>query len=130
MNCKNHPDVQAADRCTGCQEAFCENCLVDINGQKYCADCKLMTVKEAPVVEEATIPCKEAGEALKYALIGIFCFGIILGPMAISKASKAKKMIQANPRLSGLGKANAGMIIGIIVMILWVLGMIARFSQI
>jgi FHA domain-containing protein len=91
--CKNHPDVEAVDRCAGCAEAFCPNCLVEIHGQKYCGACKVMAIKGQPVAEEATIPCKEAGEALKYAIIGIFCFGIILEPIAISKALKAKKMI-------------------------------------
>jgi len=79
-----------------------------------------------PMLEEATIPCKEASEALTYAIIGIFCCGIILEPIAISKALKAKKMMQMNPRLSGSGKATAALIIGIVALVLWVLGMIAR----
>ena len=84
----------------------------------------------APViVEEATIPCKEASEALKYAIIGIFCFGIILEPIAISKAMKAKKMIEMNPRLTGSGKATAAMIIGCVALVLWVIGMFSRISN-
>lgn len=129
MDCKNHAGVEAANRCAGCAELFCENCLVEIKGQKYCAECKQMTVKGQPVAEEGTIPCKEAGEALKYAIIGIFCFGIILGPIAISKASKAKDMIAKNPQLTGSGKATAAMVIGIVVVVLWVIGFIARISQ-
>lgn len=129
MQCKNHPNVAAVDRCAGCAEPFCGNCLVDIQGQKYCGSCKVMAVKGQPVIEAATIPCKEAGEALMYSIVGLFCFGIILEPVAISKALKAKKMIAANPRLTGSGKATAGLIIGIVGLILWVLGMIARFSN-
>jgi hypothetical protein len=101
-----------------------------MRGQKYCGDCKVMAVDAAPVVEEATVPCKEAGEALTYSIIGLFCFGIILEPIAIHKALKAKKMMKLNPQLSGAGKATAGLIIGIVGLILWVLGMIARFSEI
>jgi hypothetical protein len=78
--------------------------------------------------DEATIPCKEADEALKYALIGILCFGIILEPIAISKALKAKKMIALNPRLSGAGKATAALIISIVILVLWVLGIFARIA--
>ena len=101
-----------------------------MHGQKYCGSCKVMAVKGQPVLaEEATIPCKEAGEALTYAIIGLFCFGIVLGPMAISKASKAKKMIEMNPRLTGSGKATAATIIGVIALVLWVLGIIGRVSQ-
>jgi len=129
MECKNHPGVQAVDRCTGCAEAFCSNCLIEMQGKKYCGSCKVMAVQGQPVIEEATLPCKEAGEALKYAIIGIFCFGIILEPIAISKALKAKKMMNTNPRLTGSGKATAAMIIGIISLLLWVLGIIARISE-
>lgn len=130
MECKNHPSVAAVDRCTGCAEAFCPDCLVEMHGQKYCGSCKVMALKGQPVLaEEATIPCKEASEALTYAIIGLFCFGFILGPMAISKASKARKMIEMNPRLTGSGKATAATIIGVVALVFWVLGLIGRFSQ-
>ena len=130
IQCKNHPDVQATDRCTGCAETFCANCLVNIGGQKYCGSCKVLAVSGQPIVEQATIPCELANEALKYALIGIVCFGIFLEPMAISKALKAKKEIAANPQLTGEGKANAALIVAIISLGLWVLGLIARVSRV
>ena len=82
------------------------------------------------MIEEATEPCPEANEALKYAIIGIFCFGIILGPIAISKALKARKMIAMNPRLAGSGKATAAIVIGSIALVLWALSMIARISNV
>jgi hypothetical protein len=129
MQCKNHPDVLAVERCAGCAEPFCSNCLVDMQGQKYCASCKVMAVSGQPMVEEATIPCKEAGEALVYAIVGLFCCGIILEPIAIAKAMKAKKMMEANPRLTGSGKATAALVIAIIGLVLWVLSMIVRFAQ-
>jgi len=130
MQCKNHPEVPAVDRCAGCAESFCNDCLVEIHGQKYCGSCKTMALRGAmPMVEEATIPCKEAGEALTYAIIGIFCFGIILEPIAISKAIKAKKMMQMNPRLTGSGKATAALIIGIVGLVLWIIGMAARIME-
>lgn len=131
MQCKNHPEVPALDRCAGCAEPFCQDCLVDIHGQKYCASCKVMALKgQAPVVEEASIPCKEANEALTYAIIGIFCFGIILEPIALSKAAKAKKMIDMNPRLLGSGKVMAARIIACIALVLWVIGLIYRVTSI
>ena len=130
MDCKNHPGVAALNRCAGCAEPFCGNCLVNVQGQWYCGACKTMAVSGAPMVEAATIPCKEANEALTYAIIGIFCFGIILEPIALVKASKAKKMMALNPRLSGSGKVTATYIIASIVLILWVVGLIARVSAI
>jgi hypothetical protein len=129
VQCKNHPNVAALDRCAGCGEPFCANCLVDMQGRNYCGSCKMMAVQGQPLVEAATIPCKEAGEALTYSIIGLFCFGIILEPIAIAKALKAKKMLAANPRLTGSGKATAALIISIVGLVLWVLGMVAKFSQ-
>jgi len=129
MQCKNHSTVPAVDRCTGCAESFCADCLVEIQGQKYCSTCKVMAMKGTPVVAEtATIPCKEANEALTYAIVGIFCLGIVLEPIALVKASKAKRMMEMNPQLTGSGKVLAARIIASIALVLWVLGMLARFS--
>jgi uncharacterized Tic20 family protein len=75
-----------------------------------------------------TIPNDDATKALRYAIIGIFCFGMILGPMAISSALKAKKNIERDPRFDGAGKATAAFVIGIVSLVLWVLGLIARFA--
>ena len=71
-----------------------------------------------PYLPQATMPCKEANDALTCAIVSIFCIGIILGPIAIVKANKAQKMIQADPRLKGSGKATAAKVIGIITTIL------------
>lgn len=129
MQCKNHPSTSAVDRCTGCAEPFCAECLVELHGQKYCGSCKVMALQGQPSAVAPTIPCKEADDALKYAIIGIFCFGIILEPIAISKAVKAKRMMSLNPNLAGSGKATASLIIGIVGLVLWVLGLIARLSE-
>ncbi len=89
-----------------------------------------MALNGQPVVaQEATIPCKEANEALTYAIIGIFCFGIILEPIALVKASKAKKMIAMNPQLAGSGKATAAVIIATVALLLWVIGILVRITQ-
>jgi hypothetical protein len=90
-----------------------------------------MALQGAPLpLAEATEPCKEAKDALTYAIIGIFCFGIILEPIAISKALKAKKLIAMNPNLSGSGKATAALIIAIVALVLWVLGLFVRIAEI
>ena len=131
MKCKNHIEVDAVGRCSGCQEAFCENCLIELDGKKYCSDCKIMAVRETPVIvdESKQVPCEEATQALKYALIGLFCFGFILGPMAISKAVAAKKRFKEEPNLTGEGKATAALIIGILDFVFWILGIIYRISN-
>lgn len=129
MECRNHPSVSAQDRCSGCAEAFCYDCLVSIHGQLYCGSCKMMTVKGPPAPRDGDIPCETAGKALTYAIIGIFCFGFILGPMAIAKAVEAKREIAEDPDLCGLAKANVALLLGIAVLIFWVLGMISRFKD-
>jgi hypothetical protein len=127
MNCKNHSDVNAVDRCTACAEAFCPDCLVEIHGQKYCGSCKVMAVKGQPILEEdPTVPCPEANEALQYAIVSIFCFGIFLAPAALVKASKARKLIAANPRLQGAGKVTAATVIAWCVLGLWIVGIFAK----
>lgn len=130
MQCKNHPDVAATDRCAGCAEPFCAACLVEIKGQKYCGACKVMALAGAPApTEEGTIPCKEANEALMFSIIALFCFGFIIGPLAISKASKAKKMIALNPQLTGSGKATAATVIGIVAVVVWLLSIVSRIGN-
>jgi hypothetical protein len=130
MDCINHPGVAAVANCAHCGQPFCNSCLVPIQGMPYCGNCKSVAVSGTPMVEAAMMPCKEADDALKYAIIGLFCFGIILEPIAIVKANQAKKMLALNPRLTGSGKAQAAMIIAIVGLALWVLGLIVRFSGI
>ena len=131
MPCKNHPETESIARCFGCQESFCENCLVEISGQRYCGSCKVIALEDVtPVLEpQGTTPCHEANDALIYAIISIFCFGIFLGPMAISTANTAKRKIAADHSLTGTGKANAAIIIGTIALIFWILGLAARILQ-
>ena len=130
MECRNHPGTSAADRCAGCTEPFCPNCLVTVKGRRYCASCKVMALSgQAPIFAQVTEECAEAGEALKYAIIGIFCLGIILEPIAISKALSAKRKMAANPNLTGSGKASAALAIAIIGLVLWLLTIILKVSK-
>jgi hypothetical protein len=62
------------------------------------------------------------------AIVGFFCFGIIMGPIAIVKALGAKKAIQQNPALTGGGMATVGLILGIIDVVFNILGLIWNFA--
>ncbi len=75
MQCKNHPQLAAKDRCAGCAEPFCENCLVSVHGRSYCAACKVMALRsrEPAVVETRTKVCPEAREALMLAVVATRC---------------------------------------------------------
>jgi hypothetical protein len=73
------------------------------------------------IVEDATA-------ALRYAVLGFFCFGIVLGPMAISRAVKAKEQIRADPALGGKGRADAAIVLGSIATLFWLLSLLTRFG--
>ena len=72
--------------------------------------------------------CALAKQALTYALIGLFCFGIVLGPMAISKARSAKMILAGNPGMRGDGYATAALIIGILDVAFFFVGIAIRFA--
>ena len=127
MDCHNHAGVFAAGVCAGCAESFCPACLVTIKGITYCGACKSMAVTVAPAITLSE--CAEANEALKYAVIGLFCVGFILEPIAISKALKAKKMLAADPTLTGNGKATAALVIAVIGFALWAIGFVGRTAK-
>jgi hypothetical protein len=60
--------------------------------------------------------CSDANTALTLAIIGIFCFGIILEPIAFFMALSAQRQIARNPQLTGSGKATAALAISVICM--------------
>jgi len=131
MNCLKHAASAATGTCAACAESFCSPCLVTIKGAQYCAECKKSALGQDAIAanDGPAGVCEEAGQALKYALIGIIVLGIILGPIAISKALKAKRMIAQNPRLEGSGKATAAVIIGILDIIFSILFIASRASS-
>jgi len=62
-------------------------------------------------------------------LIGLIFCGPILGGIAISKANEAKRAIAANPQFyGGEGMATAGLILGVIDIIIFVLALFLRFA--
>lgn len=125
MKCKNHEDIDAVARCTGCKEAFCENCVVEMNGKKYCADCKIMTVREKPEIEfeleTPKIVCEQSKNAFLVAIFFSFIpfLGIFSGLKAISLASEAQKRIKEDPNLSGELMASIASIIGAVMFSFW-----------
>jgi hypothetical protein len=74
----------------------------------------------APVIDYKEEARKKASSALTQAIIGFFCFGIILGPLAISQATQAKKTLTPND--AGYGTATAAQVIGWIVAALYLIG--------
>ena len=58
--------------------------------------------------------CSDAGTALTLAIVGIFCAGIILHPIALYLAISAHRKIARHPQLTGSGKATAALVISVI----------------
>ena len=64
-------------------------------------------------------------------IVGLFLCGPVLGFAAISEATAARKLIEQRPhRYSGAGLAAAGLAIGVLDFVGWILGMLLVFSNI
>jgi hypothetical protein len=97
---------------------------VTVRGTRYCASCKHLAVT-GPGPAVGTL-CKDAKDALTMAIFSFFCFGIILGPFAIHRATAARKKIAADPTLRGNGHANAATLLGAIGAAFWLLGVVIK----
>lgn len=126
MECHNHPSVEALERCNACAEAFCGNCLVEVLGEKFCGSCKVLAIQGPAPMEEGDIPCELAKSALHYSILAFFCLGIVFGPIAISKAIQARRLIRADSRLAGLASANVALFLGITALVWWAVSVITR----
>jgi len=62
--------------------------------------------------DEPTPACPEARRALLYAVTAIFCFGFLLGPIALRMGQTARLSIADNPGTTGLPLANAAILLG------------------
>jgi hypothetical protein len=69
-------------------------------------------------------PPKTSGKAiasLVCGIVGLLCFGIILGPVALGLGLSAKKDIGAsNGSVTGGGMATAGIVLGVLSIVAWV----------
>lgn len=74
--------------------------------------------------------CAEAGSALITAIISIFIFGPIIGPVAIARGFKARRMIAENPGTTGLIKANLAVAVGLNAMSFWILSFLCFAGKI
>lgn len=64
-------------------------------------------------------------------IISLFCCGVVLGPVAIVLSNQAKAEIASTGGMQpGAGQAKAGLILGIIGIVGWVLVIVARVATI
>ena len=134
MECRNHPGIAAIERCDGCGQPLCYDCLVDMAGGKFCAACRASAPpnQAPPMMARRIQVCQEAQWALLLAVIGVFaCYGAILvEPVALFLAGKAKKKIAAAPNLHGIGMATAAQVVAVVLLLLWVIYFVALIVSI
>jgi hypothetical protein len=125
MNCATHPDTEAVGACVACGTGVCIACRQTIDDRTYCQACAGKASAGAP----AYLPREQAPGAVIALVLGIVGLmtgqlGIILGPLAIYYAVKAKRAVAENPLLEGRGMATAGYVLGIIATVLGTIGTI------
>ncbi|HKH48546.1 MAG TPA: RDD family protein [Thermoanaerobaculia bacterium] len=77
MPCKNHPSVEGPLwQCSRCGNPFCVDCIVQIGGQTYCADCKAEAMRDL----RSGVPVHQLELAsIGQRFVALFLDGIILG---------------------------------------------------
>ncbi len=126
MPCIHHPEREASARCTGCAEALCPDCHVEVAGAAYCKACKSMAVKRPPVIPARMETCSQARTGMWIGLLGVVLFTHICGVVAMILGFKALGEIGRNPRMCGGGMALAAIGIGASDLFLFVLNLMSK----
>jgi hypothetical protein len=107
----------------------CPHCRVPmIAGAPICPACKVITSPDG-IYHGPKVNAPGAVQSLVYGIVGLVFCQIILGPIAISKASAARRAMAADPTLGGEGLATAGTVMGVIDLVVFVIGLSVRMSS-
>jgi hypothetical protein len=107
----------------------CPTCRAAIvTGAMVCPYCKAITSPDG-LYHGPKTNAPGAVQSLVCGLIGLVFCQIILGPVAIAKASAAKKAMASDPTLGGDGLATAGMVLGIVDLVVFVLYLMHRMGN-
>lgn len=97
--------------CTGCGNQVLQDTQI-------CDFCNAILTPDG-VYHGPTVNAPGAVASLVYGIISIFFCGVIFGTLAIVKSREARASIAFNPRYGGAGMATAGLITGIVGLVLW-----------
>jgi hypothetical protein len=90
-------------------------------GTQVCPGCRAITSLDG-IYHGPTMNAPGAVASLVLGIIGIVFCGIVLGPLAIWQSSSARKAINSDPTYGGGGMATAGMVLGIIALLINLVG--------
>jgi len=107
--------------CTGCG-------LVLAIGVPLCPACRAITSPDG-IYRGPRINAPGAVASLVLGIVGLFACQIILGPLAIWQASKARYAMTSDPSLGGEGLATAGKILGVLDLVVFALAVLYNLSQ-
>jgi len=106
----------------------CPTCKRAISiGDPFCSACKSVNSPDG-IYHGPRTSAPGAVAALVYGIIGLVICGVILGPLAISKGNGAKRAMAENPTLGGGGLATAGVVLGVIDLVMWALVLVAKLA--
>lgn len=67
-----------------------------------------------------------AREALTYAVVGLVCFNVILGPIAIAKALAAERALRDRPDPRAARQARVAFALGVVDLVVFAVGVAVR----
>ena len=106
----------------------CLHCARQITfGTPFCPYCRHAQTADG-VYTGPTVNAPGAVASLVCGILGFFICGLVLGIIAITKAQEAKRAIGSDPRYTGGGMATAGMVLGIIDLVGFVITVLIAFG--
>jgi hypothetical protein len=107
----------------------CPSCRsVIAMGAQVCPMCRAITSPDG-LYHGPKVNAPGAVSSLVCGIIGLVFCQIILGPVAIIQANSAKRAMAADPTLGGEGLATAGMVMGIVDLVVFVLAVLVKLGS-
>jgi len=125
-----YPGVARRPRRAGlpAEGTACLHCARQITfGTPFCPYCRHAQTADG-IYTGPTANAPGAVASLVLGILGFFICGLVLGIIAITKAQEAKRAIASDPRYTGGGMATAGMVLGIIDLVGFVITMLITFG--
>lgn len=96
MPCLNHPDVvDGVSACSRCGKAYCGDCLVPLQGGRFCAACKVAHVKDVKSgVDTADLPLAGIGRRFAAVFVDGLLMMAVFIPLAFATGFFAAAQMQ------------------------------------